>query len=232
MTDEKNTEEPIKSSVPVSDPLSNSIYQFATLYELWKKDRAELAKTVRDLEIRNEQLEEILSRFSTVDEDFKRTLRTLIEGEVNRFSHNLGEKIGESSAIAAKSALDKTTQRFDEKISKSIQLVDRMNHDFINVNKWNKWNYAILLLMVFVSAFAGAYFMYYLTKDKRFTAQQVELMRLGGILREAAPYLSEEERDTIYGFYKEGKDYVRPKKAVASPKKAKKSVEKVQPGGN
>ena len=224
MTDENNTEEPIKSSTPLPDQLSNSIYQFATLYELWKKDRSEFAKTVRNLEIKNGQLEEILSRFSTVDEDFKRTLRMLIEGEVNRFTHNLGEKIGESSAIAAKAALDKTTQRFDAEIRKSIQLVDRMNHDFINVNTWNKWNYAIILLMVFVSAFAGAYFMYSLTKDKRFTRQEVELMRLGGILGEASSYLTQEERDTIYGFYKEGKDYVRPKKSGSVPKKSKKSA--------
>ena len=95
MSDEKNTEK----SASLSDQLSNSIYQFATLYELWKNDKAEFKKIVRQLESQNEQLETVLGKFSTIDEDFKHTLRKLLEREVTHMGARLGEEIGCSGQV-------------------------------------------------------------------------------------------------------------------------------------
>ena len=218
MSDEKNTEK----SVSLSDQLSSSIYQFATLYELWKKDKAEFKKIVRQLESQNEQLEAVLGKFSTIDEDFKHNLRKLLEREVTHMGTRLGEEIGGASAKAAKAALDETTQTFRAEIKTARDNVKEVSRFF---SLLDKWHIVAIVVFVLLSSMLGATLYHFLTRNNRLTQDEAILLHRGAVLEAARPYLSQEEIDTIYGVAEKGKDYVRPKKTGAVPKKVKKSAD-------
>lgn len=207
---------------PSPDQISGAVYQLGRLYELWTQDRTDLTKRVSQLETQNERLEHILSRFATVDEDFRRTLRELIEKEVNRLGLTVGETVGKSSANAAKNSLSENTQRFKVEIDNATHTIKNISG---TLSTYNRWTIATLFFSAVIGGLMGGWAIHTLTQGYRLSSEEVTLLNKGNLYRAASAYLTEEEQNRIYGLATEGKDYDKKKKSSVKPDKKGKKTE-------